>query len=155
MDQSGTKKRVVAIRFIKVDSENEIGHSFRDNIQRRHALQIVTDTLFDAFVSERHGLMQMTKQAVIVKYRVRPSRMNEFLSLLRAHIGRTKATEPGCVQFDLLMPHRQVDTVHLYEVYADEAAFNFHNSSQTLADYKAKSEPLLLERSVEWCTVSE
>jgi hypothetical protein len=113
MDQSGSKKR-----FMKVHRENEIGHSFRDNIQRRHALQIVTDTLFDAFVSERHGLMQMTKQAAIVKYRVRPSRMNEFLSLLRAHIGRTKVTEPGCVQFDLLMPHRQADTVHLYEVYA-------------------------------------
>jgi len=73
MDQSGSKKR-----FMKVHRENEIGHSFRDNMQRRHALQIVTDTLFDAFVSERHGLMQMTKQAAIVKYRVRPSRMNEF-----------------------------------------------------------------------------
>jgi quinol monooxygenase YgiN len=97
----------------------------------------------------------MTKQAVIVKYRVRPSRMNEFLSLLRAHIVRTKATEPGCLQFDLLMPHRQADTVHLYEVYADEAVFNFHNSSQTLADYKARSEPLLLERSIEWCMVNE
>jgi quinol monooxygenase YgiN len=120
MDQSGSKKR-----FMKVHSENEIGHSFRDNIQRRHAFQVVTDTLFDAFVSERYGLMQMTKQAAIVKYRVRPSRMNEFLSLLRAHIGRTKVTEPGCVQFDLLMPHGQADTVHLYEVYADEAAFQF------------------------------
>lgn len=97
----------------------------------------------------------MAKQAVVVKYRVRPGRTGEFLSLLRAHIGRTKATEPGCVQFDLLMPHQQADTVHLYEVYADEAAFDFHNSSQTLADYKTKSEPLLLERSIVWCTVGE
>jgi len=32
---------------------------------------------------------------------------------------------------------------------------NIHNSWQTLADYKAMSEPLLLEQSIEWCTVSE
>ncbi len=97
----------------------------------------------------------MAKQAVVVKYRVRPGRMNEFLSLLRAHIARTKALEPGCVQFDILIPHREGDAVHLYEVYADEAAFDFHNSSQTLADYKVQSEPLLQERTITWCTVRE
>jgi quinol monooxygenase YgiN len=97
----------------------------------------------------------MAKQAIVVKYRVRPSRMTEFLSLLRAHIARTKAREPGCLQFELLMPHRETDAVHLYEVYADEAAFDFHNVSQTLADYKLQSEPLLLERKITWCTVAE
>lgn len=97
----------------------------------------------------------MAKQAVVVKYRVRPGRMSELLALLRAHIERTKATEPGCVQFDILIPHSQADIVHLYEVYADEAAFKFHNSSQTLATYKVNSEPLLLERAIEWCTVGE
>lgn len=81
--------------------------------------------------------------------------MSEFLSVLKAHIGRTKASEPGCVQFDLLMPHQEVDTLHLYEVYADEAAFDLHNASQTLANYRAKSEPLLLERSIVWCAVGE
>jgi len=97
----------------------------------------------------------MAKQAVVVKYRVRPGRMNEFLSLLRAHIARTKALEPSCVQFDILIPHREGDAVHLYEVYADEAAFDFHNSSQTLADYKVQSESLLQERTITWCTVRE
>jgi quinol monooxygenase YgiN len=97
----------------------------------------------------------MAKQAVVVKYRVRQDRMNEFLSLLRAHIARTKALEPGCLQFDVLMPHRERDAVHLYEVYADQAAFDFHNSSQTLADYKIHSEPLLEERTITWCTVRE
>ncbi len=97
----------------------------------------------------------MAKQAVVVKYRVQPGRMTEFLSLLRAHLARTKAREPGCRQFELLMPHRETDVVHLYEVYADEAAFDCHNASQTLADYKAQSEPLLLERTITWCTVAE
>ena len=97
----------------------------------------------------------MAKQAVVVKYRVRQGRMNEFQSLLRAHIARTKAHEPGCVQFDVLMPHGERDAVHLYEVYADEAAFDFHNSSQTLADYKMQSEPFLEERTITWCTVRE
>lgn len=97
----------------------------------------------------------MAKQAVVVKYRVRPGRMTEFLSLLRAHITRTRAGEPGCLQFELLMPHRETDAVYLHEVYADEAAFDLHNASQTLADYKVQSEPLLLERTITWCTVAE
>ena len=67
----------------------------------------------------------------------------------------TKATEPGCLQFDILIPHQQADTICLHEVYADEAAFDLHNASQTLAHYKAQSEPLLLERSIVWCTVTE
>jgi len=97
----------------------------------------------------------MAKQAVIVKYRVRPGRMGEFLPLLRSHVARTKAEEPGCVQFDILIPHRDADTVHLYEVYADDAVFQAHNASQALADYKSRSEPLLAERTIIWCTVAE
>lgn len=97
----------------------------------------------------------MAKQAVVVKYRVRPGRMAELMALLKAHVARTKAREPGCVQFDVLIPHREADAVHLYEVYADEAAFAVHNASPTLADYKAQSEPLLLERTITWCTIEE
>ena len=81
--------------------------------------------------------------------------MNDFLSLLRGHIARTKALKGGCVQFDILIPHREGDAVHLYEVYCDEAAFGFHNSSQTLADYKVQSEPVLQERTITWCTLRE
>ncbi len=97
----------------------------------------------------------MAKQAVVVKYRVRPGRMKAFLPILEAHVERTKATDPGCLQFDILIPHSEADTVRLHEVYADEAIFNAHNTSKELAAYKAASDPFLLERSISWCSVAE
>jgi autoinducer 2-degrading protein len=97
----------------------------------------------------------MAKQAVVVKYQVRPGQMEAFLPILRAHVKRTRATDPGCLQFDILIPHREADIVRLHEVYADEAILDAHNASEGLAAYKAASEPFLLERSISWCSVAE
>ena len=97
----------------------------------------------------------MAKQAVIVKYLGKPGSMSRLLDLLKTHIARTKANEPGCLQFDILLPHDEADTLHLHEVYADEAAFDSHNASEHLAMYKASTEHLLLDRSIAWCTVEE
>ncbi len=97
----------------------------------------------------------MAKQAVIVKYSVKPGSMDRLLELLRAHIARTKANEAGCLQFDIMVPHDEADTLHLHEVYADEAAFDAHNASEHLASYKVSTEHLLLDRSIAWCSVEE
>ena len=97
----------------------------------------------------------MAKQAVVVTYRVKPGRMDELLTSLRAHIRRTKANEPGCVQFDVLVPHDEPDVIRLHEVYADEAAFDAHNASEHLARYKVESATLLDDRAVTWCRVDE
>jgi quinol monooxygenase YgiN len=98
----------------------------------------------------------MAKQAVLVRYKVKPGRMDEFLPILKRHVANTKAKESGCLQFDILLPHDGKEGfVHLYEVYADEAAFQAHNASASLAKYKFDTEPLLSERSITWCTVEE
>lgn len=97
----------------------------------------------------------MARQAVLVRYQVKSGKMDEFLSIVKDHIAKTRASEPGCVQFDLLVPHDKQDSVHLYEVYADETAFRFHNASEQLAKYKAATHALLDERSITWCTTEE
>jgi quinol monooxygenase YgiN len=98
----------------------------------------------------------MAKQAVLVTYKVKPGKMESFLLVLNDHVAKTKATEPGCVQFDILMPHNETDSVRLYEVYADEEAFRLHNASEQLVKYRTESNPLLsAERSITWCTVAE
>jgi (4S)-4-hydroxy-5-phosphonooxypentane-2,3-dione isomerase len=97
----------------------------------------------------------MAKQAVLVRYRVKPERMGEFLAILKDHIAKTQALEPGCIQFDLLVPHDQQSCIHLFEVYADEEAFRIHNASGQLAKYKAATGPLLDERAITWCTIEE
>lgn len=95
----------------------------------------------------------MAKRAVIVKYTVIPDKMEALLELLRDHVARTKATEPGCLQFDILRPEAEDDVIRLHEVYADEEAFRIHNASAQLATYKKASEPFLTDRTVIWCTV--
>lgn len=97
----------------------------------------------------------MAKQAVLVRYKVKQGRMGEFLPILKDHIAKTRAGEPACVQFDLMVPHDEQDCVHLYEVYADESAFRIHNASQQLANYKAATNSLLQERAITWCTIEE
>lgn len=97
----------------------------------------------------------MAKQAVVVRYRVKLGKMGEFLAILKDHVANTRAIEPGCVQFDILIPEDATDVIHLYEAYADETAFRLHNASEHLAKYKAKTEALLSERMITWCTVVE
>ena len=97
----------------------------------------------------------MAKQAVVVKYEVKPGKLNDFLGVLRDHIAKTKASEPGCLQFDVLRPHAEDNVIRLHEVYADEEAFRVHNASDQLAKYRQASEPLLSDRTVIWCTVED
>lgn len=81
--------------------------------------------------------------------------MDLLLARLRKHIAHTKANERGCIQFDILRPHEGNDTVHLYEVYEDEAAFDLHNASGRLTQYRSDTEPLLSRRTVTWCAIEE
>jgi quinol monooxygenase YgiN len=97
----------------------------------------------------------MAKQAVLVHYRIKPGRMPELLVILKDHIAKTRAQEPGCIQFDLLVPHHGQDCIHLYEVYADECALRLHNASEQLARYKAATNALLDERAITWCTIED
>ena len=97
----------------------------------------------------------MARQAVLVRYRVKPGKMDELLPILKDHIARTRAAEAGCIQFDMLIPHGEPDCVHLYEVYANEDAFRLHNASDQLARYKSATNSLLGERAITWCTVAE
>ena len=96
----------------------------------------------------------MAKQAILVTYKIKPGKTPELLEKLRAHVARTKAEEAGCVQFDILEP-AEPDTIHLHEVYADEAALALHNASDGLARYKRETEDLLAARVIVPCVVKD
>ena len=95
----------------------------------------------------------MSKQAVVVTYRVKPGRIDELMPLLRAHIARTKANEPGCLQFDVLVPTDGSDRVFLYEVYADQAAIDAHMATAHMAQYREDTDPMIAERIRTACAV--
>lgn len=101
-----------------------------------------------------NGERRVAKRAKIVKYGVRPGQMDAFLAALRDHVAKTRASETGCLQFDILMPDDGAGDVRLYEVYADDRALAIHDDSEQLAAWRAVSDALLDERSITVCTIA-
>lgn len=83
----------------------------------------------------------MAKLALIATVKTVPGKRDEYLKRLRSHAARYLATEPGTLKFEMMIPHDQVDTVILYEVYAGREAFDAHwnGSNRALAsqDFEA------------------
>jgi quinol monooxygenase YgiN len=68
----------------------------------------------------------MSKLALVATIKTVPGKRKEYLKYLKAHAQRCLATEPGTLQFEILVPQDAADTVMLYEVYANSAAFDAH-----------------------------
>jgi quinol monooxygenase YgiN len=69
---------------------------------------------------------QMSKLAIVATIKTVPGKRDEYLTFLKAHGKRCLATEPGTLQFEILVPQEEADMVMLYEVYASPEAFQAH-----------------------------
>ena len=71
---------------------------------------------------------------VTVTFRIVPGQMEAFMPLMRDNAQTSVRDEPECLQFDICTDTGQPDTVFLYELYDDLAAFEAH---QTMPHYLA------------------
>ena len=60
-----------------------------------------------------------------------------FLTRVREHRANVRKNEPGCQCFDISVPDDGDDKVRLYEVYADQAAFDLHMETNHMKEYRA------------------
>ncbi|MBM3492485.1 MAG: antibiotic biosynthesis monooxygenase [Alphaproteobacteria bacterium] len=97
----------------------------------------------------------MAKLALFVTFEVEPGRMTTFLPLIQAHAGRSKANEPGCLRFDVLLPKEGGDQVLLYELYADQAAFDLHAQSAHMARYREETKGMTKPPAVRFAWLQE
>ena len=74
----------------------------------------------------------MAKLAIVATLKTAPGRRAEYLKHLKAHAERCRATEPGTLQFEIMLPHDEADTILLYEVYASPEAFQEHWNGPSL-----------------------
>lgn len=74
---------------------------------------------------------------VIAEFRVLPGSMEAFLALASDDARHSLADEPGCHQFDVVVPEAEGNNVLFYEVYADRAAFDAHLVTPHLARFRA------------------
>lgn len=63
---------------------------------------------------------------VTVTFRIKPEHSEAFLTAIRDNAARSLADEPGCHRFDVAIGESGPETVFLYELYTDRAAFDAH-----------------------------
>jgi quinol monooxygenase YgiN len=97
----------------------------------------------------------MRKLAIVATIKTAPGKRDEYLKHLMAHAERCRATEPGTLQFEILVPQKEEDTLMLYEVYASPEAFQAHWEGQSMKQVRRDSEGLQLSLSGVRCDLVE
>ena len=72
---------------------------------------------------------------VTVEFVVRPQYVEAFYRAMRDQAHNSLNREPDCHQFDVCVDPQDRGKVLLYEVYADDAAFQFHLKTDHYQDF--------------------
>jgi quinol monooxygenase YgiN len=80
-----------------------------------------------------------------VDLRIKPENVEAFTAKAIENAAASRK-EPGCRQFDVLVDPKDRTKVLLYEVYADEKAFDTHQQTAHFKQYVAEAVPLLASR---------
>lgn len=83
--------------------------------------------------------------ALEVQIRIKPDSVESFMQKLMENATNARK-EPGCRTFDVLVDPQDRTKVMLYEVYADEKAFEAHQATPHFKKYLAEAVPLLADR---------
>ena len=80
-----------------------------------------------------------------VDLRIKPENVDAFTAKAIENAADSRK-EPGCRQFDVLVDPKDRTKLMLYEVYADEKAFEAHKQTAHFKKYAAEAVPLLASR---------
>src|SRR5436190_6455044 len=97
----------------------------------------------------------MAKLAIVATLKTAPGKRAEYLKHLKAHGKRCRTTEPGTLQFEIMLPHDEADTILLYEVYASPEAFQEHWNGPSLKQTQRETEGLVLSLKGTRCELVE
>ena len=88
----------------------------------------------------------MSKLAIFVELQARPEAFEAFRAAMQKHAALSLKEDPGCRQFDILVPQDAPHTLMLYEVYDDEASFQGHATSKHTAAHQAATRDWVVRR---------
>jgi (4S)-4-hydroxy-5-phosphonooxypentane-2,3-dione isomerase len=94
----------------------------------------------------------MPKFANAVTIEVTPERRDQIVTSLLAHKARLKS-EPGTLQFDVLLPKDDDTKVLSFEMYRDAAAFEVHLNGPFLAQLREEIAGIVIKLHGVRCTV--
>ena len=95
----------------------------------------------------------MAKIALIAEFEAKAEHREAFQALMRTHAQAALDKEPGCLQFDVTVPRDNPNQVFLYEIYADDAAFDAHMNSPGLAATRNSYAHMIATKRVTVCRV--
>ena len=82
---------------------------------------------------------------LVVNIKIKPENAERWMKMALEN-AREARKEPGCKQFDVVVDPKDRTSVMLYEVYADEKAFEQHQQTAAFKKYVAEAVPLLASR---------
>ena len=85
---------------------------------------------------------------IIVEFRARPDRVDDFARLLERH-SRISLEEEGCLVFDVNRDPADPQSFVLYEVYRDETAHQAHRQTEHFQRFFAAAPDLVEGRGGE------
>jgi quinol monooxygenase YgiN len=97
----------------------------------------------------------MPKLAILGTFEAAPGRRDQLVPLLMAHRARVLKDEPGTLQFEILTPHDDAAKVLVCEIYRDDAAFDAHRASPSIARFRAESAGMVAKLLVTRCALVE
>jgi (4S)-4-hydroxy-5-phosphonooxypentane-2,3-dione isomerase len=91
----------------------------------------------------------VTPLVLLVEFRVKPKDREKFRLLIVENAAASRQYEPGCRQFDVLVPEdAAVSCFILYEIYDDDAAFRAHLQSDHYLHFDKASAAMIVEKTV-------
>lgn len=85
---------------------------------------------------------------VAVTLKIDPAHREAFRGLMQTNAETSLQVEPGCRQFDVCRDSAEPDTVFLYEVYDDRAAFDAHLASAHFKTFDAAVAQMVLAKQI-------
>lgn len=85
---------------------------------------------------------------VIVDFKIKPDRVQQFMPLMIENARASRETEPGCRQFDVCVDPKDRGAVFLYELYDDRAAFDAHLATAHFKRFDAAVADMVAARTV-------
>jgi quinol monooxygenase YgiN len=90
----------------------------------------------------------MAPLVILVEFLVKPEFASKFGKLIAANAKASVEREPGCRRFDVLQSPAEPRDFWLYEIYDDEAAFDFHLKTRHFKAFAAAIEGQIEQRSL-------
>lgn len=104
-------------------------------------------------MNRNKGDRTVSRTALVVEFDVKPEHRTDFEEVIRGHAARTLDAEPGCLQFEVLIPKEDTGKVFLFECYRDDDAFKAHAKSPILAATRETYKDMITNRRITVCSV--